>query len=174
VAVVSGLFDTLSVIRDPAVMAGLSPAQRHVLVAIATYTDRTGWAEPTFPGLAQMTGYAERSVYRLVAQLVDAGRLERAGGSGRGHRARFHIIHNPDPRSLTHGQVNDVNLTETLTETLTPRSGSGVGNGEVLTNRDSVRRALPPWVAQGISLREWQRRERQAGRLASFKQADHR
>lgn len=170
----TGLFDALSVIRDPATMAGLSPAQRSVLVAIATYTDRTGWAEPTFPGLAQMTGYAERSVYRIVAQLREAGRLETAGGAGRGHRARFRIIHNPDQESLTYGQVNDVNLTETLTETLTPRSGSGVGNGVVLTSRDSDRRAPPPWVADGITLREWQTRERRAGRLTRFKQADYR
>lgn len=173
----TGLFVALDHVRDPAMLAGLSPSERHVLLAMATYTDRTGQAMPTYAGLAELTGYDERSVYRIVARLVAKGRLIKRRGGGRGNPTRFivagppwlEVVPNPDPETLIEGHRNGVTLTETLTETLTPRSDLGEGEGEVLTSRDSDRRAFAetrPWVLEGIKYGEWVRRDREQRREA--------
>lgn len=177
----TGLFVALDHVRNPGMLQGLTPPERHVLLALATYTDRAGDAAPTMAGLADLTGYAERSVYRIVDRLVSKGRVIKRRGGGRGNPSRFivagppwlEVVHNPDPPSVIEGQAYDVTLTETLTETLTPRSGLGEGEGVVLTNRDSDRRAngdpfaeTRPWVLAGMKYGEWVRQDRDARRAA--------
>jgi hypothetical protein len=178
-----GMFVALDHVRDPEMLRDLSPAERHVLLAVATYVGRHGTAHPSLEALADLTGYQRRSVIRIVNRLCDRGRLIRRRGGGRGRSSVYivagppwlEVVHNGDQQSVTHGHRNDVTVTETVTETVTPRSPQGEGEGVVHTERDAISRAAPPWIAQGITLREWQRRQRAAGQSpGGFKQADYR
>ena len=169
-----GLFTALEYVRDPEMLSGLTPSERHVLLAIAVHVGRNGQADPSMQGIADLTGYDRRSVVRIVARLAAKGRIAHRRGGGRGRRSSYivlgppwlTVVHNGDSETVIDGPRNAVTVTETVTETVTPRSPEGEGEGVVLTNRDAVPRAAPPWIAEGIPYAQWIRRERQAGRVA--------
>jgi hypothetical protein len=77
--------------------AGISPSLKLLLVALADFADDAGRCWPSVPRLAAMTGLGDRSVRRLLPDLVASGLVAMEHQQGRNTRYRLHIGASAEP-----------------------------------------------------------------------------
>lgn len=87
----------------PAGTKGISPALKLLLVALADFADDGGRCWPSVPRLAAMTGLGERSVRRLLPDLVAAGLVAVEHQQGRNNRYTLQVGSTPEPRPYGQG-----------------------------------------------------------------------
>jgi hypothetical protein len=107
-------YDHIRAARD--LDAKITRAARHVLLALATYTDGHGFAWPSSATLADATGYA--SVRRILADLVDAQILFANRRLGR--PTVYSLAHLADPNDPGPVTQSGYGLTGVATPGVTP------------------------------------------------------
>ena len=153
------LYSALDYVRDHDTMHGLSPTARHLLTVLAVFTGRHGTSHPSVWELAELMGITEANVRRARSELVAADRIAVSFGGGRGRANVYLLRHGSNPESLSttraapRGFPSETRA-ETRAETHAVPRDQEQEQGEVLTERDAIR-AVPPWIAEGISRQQW-------------------
>jgi hypothetical protein len=90
----------------------LPRSARHLLLVIASHQNHdTGWAWPSYPTLAEETGFTCRRLIQLVKGLELAHVIEVRRGHGRGHSNFYRILPSPEENVKSVPRKREIHFT---------------------------------------------------------------